>query len=234
MASIGGNLLQRTRCTYFRDIGFDACNKRAPGSGCAAYDGNNAGHAVLGTSPACIATYPGDLAIALVPFDATVLMRAPSGAGRRIPLGELHRVPGDTPHVETALRPGEFIAANEMPASAAARRSCYLKVRERASYAFALASAAVGLDLDGDRIREARVALGGVGTTPWRATGAEAALRHRPATEASFAAAAEVALEDAAPRPGNAYKVELAKRTLVRALGMARDGIPGFPGRRDA
>ena len=233
MASVGGNLLQRTRCIYFRDTGFDACNKRAPGSGCAAYDGNNAGHAVLGTSRACIATYPGDLAVALVAFDAAVLTLSPSGSGRRIPLGELHRLPADTPHVETTLLPGEFITAVELPASAAARSSCYLKVRERASYAFALASAAVGLDLDGDRIREARVALGGVGTKPWRAPAAEATLRGRPAEAASFAAAAEVALDGAAPRPGNTFKVGLAKRTVVRALEMARDGTPGFPGRRD-
>lgn len=235
MASIGGNLLQRTRCTYFRDTGFDACNKRAPGSGCAAWEGNNFGHAVLGTSRACIATYPGDLAVALVAFDAAVLTLAPSGAERRIPLGELHCLPGDTPHVETVLLPGEFITAVELPPpSAITRCSRYLKVRERASYAFALASAAVGLDLDGDCIREARVALGGVGTKPWRVPAAEATLRGRPVVEASFAAAAEAAMEGAAPRPGNAYKVELAKRTLVRALAMARDGTPSFPGRRDA
>ena len=234
MASIGGNLLQRTRCPYFRDTGFDSCNKRAPGTGCAAMDGENSGQAILGGSRQCIAVYPGDLAVSLIAFDAVVVTKTQSGSDRRIPISDLHRLPTDAPHLETTLAPGEFIVAVEVPGSAMLRHSRYLKVRERASYAFALASAAVGLDLAGGRIKSARVALGGVATKPWRSPEAENVLHGRFADESIFRAAAEAALENAAPRKGNAFKVELAKRTLVQALLMARDGIPSFPGRRDA
>ncbi|MGQ9368385.1 FAD binding domain-containing protein [Azospirillum sp. ST 5-10] len=216
MASLAGNLLQRTRCEYFRETSWP-CNKREPGSGCGAMEGVNRQHAVLGTSDACIATYPGDLAQALIALDAAVETLGPDGA-RTLRLAELHRPPGRTPEVETVLRPGELITAVTVPAGPWTRRSRYVKVRDRDSYAFALASAAVALDLDGDTVREARIALGGIATVPWRAHAAEAALRGRRLDEASAAAAAETALEGARPREHNAFKVPLAKRTLVRAL----------------
>ena len=174
-ATMGGNLLQRTRCPYFRDVGYAACNKRAPGSGCSAIGGENRWHAVLGTSENCIAANPSDLAVALVALDAAVEVRGPGGQ-RTVPLVDFHRLPGDTPHIETVLEPGEVIAAITVPASPAARRSHYLKVRDRASFEFAVVSAAVALDMDGARIRQARVALGGVGTKPWRVPRVEAAL----------------------------------------------------------
>src|SRR6266508_792736 len=166
-ATMGGNLLQRTRCPYFRDVGYSACNKRAPGSGCAAIGGENRWHAVLGTSENCIAANPSDLAVALVALDAAVEVRG-AGGSRSVPLIELHRLPGDTPHIETALEPGEVITAITVPASTASRRSHYLKVRDRASFEFAVVSAAVALEMDGSRIRTARVTLGGVGSKPWR------------------------------------------------------------------
>ena len=174
-ATIGGNLLQRSRCPYFRDVGYAGCNKRTPGSGCAAIGGENRWHAVLGTSENCIAANPSDLAVALVALDGSVEVRGPNGQ-RTVPLIEFHRLPGDTPHIETVLEPGEVIAAITVPASTAARRSHYLKVRDRASFEFAVVSAAVALDMDGSRIRQARVALGGVGTKPWRVPRVEAAL----------------------------------------------------------
>src|SRR5205807_3875705 len=174
-ATMGGNILQRTRCPYFRDVGYSACNKRAPGSGCAAMGGENRWHAVLGTSESCIAAHASDLAVALVALDASVEVRSARGQ-RIVPLGQLHRLPGDTPHLETALEPGEVIAAITVPASPVTRRSHYLKVRDRASFEFAVVSAAVALDIDGGRIRAARVALGGVGTKPWRVPRVEAAL----------------------------------------------------------
>src|SRR3954449_12316690 len=174
-ATMGGNLLQRTRCPYFRDVGYAGCNKRAPGSGCAAIGGENRWHAVLGTSENCIAANPSDLAVALVALDATVDVRGSNGQ-RTVPLMELHRLPGDMPHIETVLEPGEVITAITVPASPVARRSHYLKVRDRASFEFAVVSAAVALDIDGGRIRAARVALGGVGTKPWRVPRVEAAL----------------------------------------------------------
>src|SRR3954454_22606183 len=166
-ATMGGNLLQRTRCPYFRDVGYAACNKRAPGSGCAALGGDNRWHAVLGTSEHCIATNPSDLAVALVALDAAVEVRG-AGGERTVPLADFHRLPGDTPHIETVLEPGEVIAAITVPANPAARRSHYLKVRDRASFEFAVVSVAAALELDGARIRQARIALGGVGTKPWR------------------------------------------------------------------
>jgi xanthine dehydrogenase YagS FAD-binding subunit len=217
MATIGGNVLQRTRCPYFRDTAMP-CNKREPGSGCSAIRGINRTEAVLGTSEHCIATYPGDLAVALVALGATVRAHTPAGKERTIPFASLHVVPGTHPERETILEPGELITAIELPALVAARRSMYLKVRDRASYAFALASAAVAVDLDGRTIRDARVGLGGIATKPWRSTEAEHLLIGKPATEQTFRAAADAALAGARPHRDNGFKVLLAKRTLVRAL----------------
>ncbi len=217
MASIGGNLMQRTRCGYFRDTAFP-CNKRQPGSGCPALDGENRGHAILGGSKACIATYPGDLAVALVALDAVVLLENAKGKQRRVPLVDFHLLPGTTPQRETVLEPGELIVAVTVPAAAHARKSMYLKVRDRASYAYALVSAAVGLDVQAGQIRSARVAFGGVGTKPWRSTAAEKLLVGAPATEATFRTAAAAAMREAQPREHNRFKVELAQNTLVRAL----------------
>jgi xanthine dehydrogenase YagS FAD-binding subunit len=216
MATVGGNLLQRTRCYYFRDTAMP-CNKREPGSGCSAIEGHNRIHAVLGTSAHCIATSPGDMPVAMVALDATVRVRGPAGE-RTIPLADFHLVPGAHPERETVLRHGEMITAVDVPPLPWARRSHYRKVRDRASYAFALSSAAVALDLDAGRVRDARVALGGVGTKPWRSREAERALVGKPATAAAFRAAAESALAGAVPHRENAFKIELAKRTLVRAL----------------
>ena len=217
MATIGGNVLQRTRCPYFRDTAMP-CNKREPGSGCSAIRGINRTEAVLGTSEQCIATYPGDLAVALVALGATVHVHSPRGEERTLPFANLHVLPGSHPERETVLRPGELITAIDLPALAAARRSLYLKVRDRASYAFALASAAVAVELDGRTIRDARVGLGGIATKPWRSREAERLLIGRPATEPTFRAAADAALAAARPHRDNAFKVTLAKRTLVRAL----------------
>jgi xanthine dehydrogenase YagS FAD-binding subunit len=216
-ATMGGNLLQRTRCPYFRDTAVTACNKRQPGSGCAAMDGYHRTHAILGTSSHCIATHPSDMAVALAALDATVVLRSAKGE-RTVPLTEFHLLPGEHPERETVLGPGELVSAVDLPAIPFAARSHYLKVRDRASYAFALVSAAVALDLEGGRVRAARVALGGVGTKPWRSREAEAALVGKPASEVTFKAAAQAALAAAKPRTENAFKVELARRTLVRAL----------------
>ncbi|HEY2066719.1 MAG TPA: xanthine dehydrogenase family protein subunit M [Gemmatimonadaceae bacterium] len=216
MASVGGNLLQRTRCYYFRDTAMP-CNKREPGSGCSAIDGHNRIHAVLGTSDQCIATHPSDMAVAMVALDAIVHVRGPRGQ-RTIPLVDFHLVPDAHPERETVLGHGELITAVEIPPLPYGARSHYRKVRDRASFAFALASAAVALDLSGDTIRDARVALGGVGTKPWRSREAERALVGQPASVATYRAAAELALKDAVPRRENGFKIELAKRTLVRAL----------------
>lgn len=217
MASIGGNLLQRTRCGYFRDLAFP-CNKRQPGSGCPAQDGENRNLAILGGSKACIATFPGDLAVALVALDAVLLLENAKGKQRRVPLVDFHLLPGTTPQRETVLEPGELIVAVTVPAAAHARKSLYLKVRDRTSYAYAIVSAAVGLDVQGGQIRSARVALGGVGTKPWRSLAAERVLTGAPATEATFRAAAAATMRDAQPREQNRFKVELAQNTLVRAL----------------
>ena len=216
MATIGGNVLQRTRCPYFRDTAMP-CNKREPGSGCSAMAGINRTEAVLGTSDRCIATYPGDLGVALVALGATVRVRGPRGE-QTLPFGKLHVVPGAHPERETMLQQGDVITAIDLPPLAAARRSLYLKVRDRASYAFALASAAVAVQLDGTTIHDARVALGGIATKPWRSYEAERALVGKPATAATFRAAAAAAMAGARPHRDNAFKVELAKRTLVRAL----------------
>jgi xanthine dehydrogenase YagS FAD-binding subunit len=221
MASLGGNVLQRTRCPYFRDTSFAACNKRAPGSGCAALEGLNRKHAVLGTSDACIATYPGDFAQALIALDATVEIAGRGGA-RTIAFEALHVAPGDTPDVETTLKPGDLILGFTVPAAPWTRRSLYLKIRDRESYEFALASAAVALDLDGGTVREARIALGGVATKPWRARDAEAALEGRALNEANAARAAAAAFAGAVTHGGNDDKPELGRRTLVRALLLAQ------------
>jgi len=218
MASIGGNLMQRTRCPYFRELLFAPCNKRNPGSGCAALNGDNRRHAILGGSNACIATHPSDLAVALAAFDAVITLRGKSG-DRHVKATDFHLLPGDTPHIEHDLRPGELIVSVFLPDAPHASRSSYLKIRDRASFEFAVTSAAVGLDLAGGTIRSARVALGGVGTKPWRSTAAEAELIGKAANDATFRAAAEAALAGAQPRQLNRFKVELAKRTLVRALG---------------
>jgi xanthine dehydrogenase YagS FAD-binding subunit len=216
MGTMGGNLLQRTRCGYFRDTGF-ACNKRVPGSGCPAITGENRMHAILGGSDHCIATYPGDMAVAMMVLDAELELTGQDGM-RTVPIGDFHRVPGNTPNIETVLQPGEMITAINVPASAAARRSHYLKVRDRASFEFALVSAAVALELDGDTIRSVRVAAGGVGTKPWRLPEVEAALTGKQAAAASLKAAADEAGTGAKPAHMNAFKLVLLRRTVLRAL----------------
>ena len=216
MATTAGNLLQRTRCYYFRDTAMP-CNKRVPGSGCGALDGYNRIHAVLGGSDRCIATHPSDMCVALAALDARVLVRGPQGE-RVIPFVDFHLLPGDRPDREHALQPGELITAVDIPPLPFARRSTYLKVRDRAAYAFALASAAVALDVSDGTVREARVALGGVGTKPWRSAEAEQALRGQPARRESYRAAANAALAGAIPRAHNGFKIELARRVVVRAL----------------
>ncbi|MBJ6142119.1 xanthine dehydrogenase family protein subunit M [Hymenobacter sp. BT559] len=217
MASMGGNLLQRTRCGYFRDVAFP-CNKRVPGSGCPAQDGDNRTLAILGGSTSCIATHASDLCVALVALEAKLTLENAKGATRIVPLADFYKLPGKTPHIENQLQPGELITAITIPAAAHARKSHYLKVRDRASYAYALVSAAVGLDVQGGTIRSARVALGGVGTVPWRVPAVEKALVGKPATEDTFRAAAALAVRDASPREHNKFKIELAQRTIVRAL----------------
>ncbi len=216
MARLGGNVLQRTRCPYFRDTSYDQCNKRTPGSGCAALDGANRGHAVLGTSDQCIALYAGDWAPALVALDTRVEVLGSSGK-RTLAFADLHRLPGTTPHVETSLAPGELITAFVVPGGPRPR-SLYRKIRDRESYAFANASAAVALDLDGEVVRDVRIGLGGVATIPWRARHAEAMLRGRQLTEVSATAAAVAEFEGARTREHNGYKVALGKATMVRAL----------------
>ena len=217
MARLGGNVLQRTRCNYFRDPSYAQCNKRNPGSGCAALDGFNRLHAVLGTSEACIAHYPGDFAQGLIALDAMVEVLGPGGP-RSMKFADLHRLPGTTPHIETTLAPGELITAFVVPAGPWTKRSVYTKVRDRDSYAFALASAAVALDMDGSTVRSARIALGGVATVPWRAREAEALLAGRRLDEASATAAAQAAFAGATVHEHNAYKVPLGQATVVRAL----------------
>jgi len=219
-ATMGGNLLQRTRCPYFRDVGYAACNKRAPGSGCAAIGGENRWHAVLGTSENCIAVNPSDLAVALVALDAAVEVRGPAGS-RSVPLIDFHRLPDTTPHIETVLEPGEVIAAIIVPASPAARRSHYLKVRDRASFEFAVVSAAVALEMDGARIRQAQIALGGVGTKPWRVPRVEAALAGASLDPVALRSAAALAAEGARGRGHNDFKIELMQRAIVRAVEIA-------------
>jgi xanthine dehydrogenase YagS FAD-binding subunit len=219
-ATMGGNLLQRTRCPYFRDVGYSACNKRTPGSGCAAIGGENRWHAVLGTSESCIAANASDLAVALIALDAAIEVRGARG-DRTVPLSDFHRLPGATPHIETVLEPGEVIAAITVPASVAARRSHYLKVRDRASFEFAVVSAAVALDMDGARVRQARIALGGVGTKPWRVPRVEAALSGASLEPATLRRAAALAAQGAQGRGHNDFKIELMQRAIVRAVETA-------------
>src|SRR6201993_389033 len=222
MASMGGNLCQRVRCSYFRDT-TSPCNKRDPGSGCAALDGFNRGHAILGTSDKCIATHPSDAAVALVALDAVVRTSGPGGE-RDIGIDDFFLLPGDTPQREHPLEHGELVTAIEVPGTPVARRSVYLKFRDRQSYEFALASVAAAVRIEDGTVAEVRLALGGVGTRPWRARRAEASLRGQPATAASFAEAARRELATATTRPLNAFKVELAQRAVVRALTTLTDG----------
>jgi xanthine dehydrogenase YagS FAD-binding subunit len=217
MATNGGNLLQRTRCQYFYDTAMP-CNKREPGSGCGAREGINRIHAILGWSESCVATYPGDMANALYALDAVVRVRGVGGRERTIPIDEFHRLPGDTPQRDTNLEHGELIVAVELPPSRFAGNSHYLKVRDRASYAFALVAVAAALELNGNTIRQARVVLGSVAHKPWRSREAEAVLAGQSVTDTTFQRAADAALREARPLAHNAYKVELAKRAVVRAL----------------
>jgi xanthine dehydrogenase YagS FAD-binding subunit len=221
MASLGGNLLQRTRCAYFRGGAPFACNKRVPGSGCSAIGGLDRGHAVLGVSDACIAVYPGDFAVALAAFDAQVDVQGPRGE-RTIALNELHREPGTTPHIETVLAPDELILRIRVAVTPLGRASTYHKIRDRESYAFALASAAVALRMEGDTVREVRIALGGVATRPWRAREAEQSLIGRPLTEGMARAAGDIALSPARPGRQNRFKIELGARTVADALMIAK------------
>ncbi len=216
MATVGGNLLQRTRCTYFYD---DAahCNKRAPGEGCDAVDGFNRIHAILGASPACVATHPSDMCVALAALDAVVTVEGAGGA-RDVALTQFHRLPGDTPQVETHLRPGELITAVTLPPNRVAARSTYRKVRDRASYAFALVSVAAALEVEDGLVKDVRIALGGVAHKPWRAAGAEAVLKGAPASEANFADAAHAELAAAKGLRDNAFKIELARRLITDTL----------------
>lgn len=225
MATLAGNLLQRTRCPYFYDNAA-RCNKRVPGSGCDAVGGFNRIHAILGASPDCVATHPSDMCVALVALDAIVHLDGPAGP-RTVPLEAFHRLPGDQPEIETVLRPGELVTAVELPALPMAARSTYRKVRDRSSYAFALISVAAALDLAPDgTVLDVRIALGGVAAKPWRAFTAETALRGRPATAESFRAAARAELADARPLRDNAFKIELAERTITAVLGGLSEQTP--------
>jgi xanthine dehydrogenase YagS FAD-binding subunit len=219
MATTGGNLLQRTRCYYFRDTAY-ACNKRQPGSGCSAIDGLNRIHAVLGGSDQCVATHPSDMAVAMMALEATVLTRGAKGE-RTIALNDFYLTPGSTPNKENVLEPGELITYVTLPALAAGTKSYYLKLRDRAQYEFALASAAIVVQVVGGRVKRVRIAMGGVGTKPWRSKEAEAVLEGKAANEQNFRAAAEVALRDAKPLRYNGFKIELAKSAVVRALTVA-------------
>ena len=216
VATTGGNLMQRTRCYYFRDPAY-ACNKRQPGTGCAAIDGFNRIHAVLGGSDQCIATHPSDMAVAMVALDAVMHIQGGNGE-RTVPVGEFHLLPGNTPHLETVVQPGELITYVTVPKSPFAAHSAYVKLRDRASYEFALASAAAALELEGHRIRSVRLVLGGVATKPWRSPEAERLLHGATADETTLRAAADAAMQGATPRRYNAFKIELAKRAIVRAL----------------
>jgi xanthine dehydrogenase YagS FAD-binding subunit len=221
MATVGGNLLQRTRCEYFRGTTYP-CNKRSPGSGCAALDGINRGHALFGGSDACIATYPGDFAVALAAFDALVDTESPRRR-RTIPLLDLHCLPGDTPHVETVLEPDELVMRVRIPVTRAGRASAFHKIRDRESYAFATVSAAVALNVEDGEVRDARVALGGVATKPWRATAAERSLLGRPFTREAAERAGTIAFEEAKPRDGNRFKLSLGPKCVAQALTIANE-----------
>jgi xanthine dehydrogenase YagS FAD-binding subunit len=224
MASVGGNLLQRTRCAYFYDL-TTACNKREPGAGCAAIDGHNRMNAILGTSDACIAVHPSDMCVALAVLEASVHVTGPRGE-RVIALTDFHRLPGDTPQRDTNLEADELITAVEVPPQGFSTNYTYLKIRDRLSYAFALVSVAVGLELNGSKIKEARFALGGVAHKPWRNAAAEASLSGQSASEAAFAEAADIVLRDAKGFGHNTFKIDLARRAIVRALSQAARGTP--------
>ena len=224
MASTGGNLLQRTRCFYFYDVA-TPCNKREPGSGCSARDGINRINAILGTSEACIATHPSDMCVALAALEAKVHVAGPAGE-RTIAFADFHRLPGNTPEVDTNLKSNEIITAIELPAQGFAANYSYLKIRDRLSYAFALVSVAAALELEGNRIKEARLALGGVAHKPWRNLEAELAMRGKPADAPAFAEAAAVLLRDAKGFAHNAFKIDLARRAIVRTLRQAANGTP--------
>ena len=223
-ATTGGNLLQRTRCYYFYDEG-TPCNKREPGSGCPAMTGVNRIHAILGASDTCIATHPSDMCVALAALDAAVQVEGPNGR-RSIPFGEFHRLPGDEPQRDTTLRHGEIVLSVDLPDEDFSKHYTYLKLRDRLSYAFALVSVAAALEMDGDTIRTARLALGGVAHRPWRNAEAESRLQGKPATEQTFREAADVILAEARPYAHNAFKVELARRAIVRGLSQAAAGTP--------
>src|SRR5437660_4886627 len=219
MASTAGNLLQRTRCMYFRDTAMP-CNKREPGSGCSSITGSNRSLAILGTSENCIATNPSDMCVAMAALEATIHVQGPKGS-RAVPFGEFHLLPGSTPQRETMLEPGDLITHVTLPPPVAGSKQVYLKLRDRASYEFALASAAVVINVAGGNVTFARIAMGGVGTKPWRSPEAEAALLHKPANAANFRAAAEAALRNAKPQSQNKFKIELAKRCVTHALQTA-------------
>jgi xanthine dehydrogenase YagS FAD-binding subunit len=223
MATTGGNLMQRTRCYYFNDTAYAVCNKRNPGSGCSAQIGFNRIHSILGASESCIATNPSDMNVALAALNATIHVQGPKGK-RSIAMRDFHLLPGATPHIETALKPDELITSVELPPSKFAQHSYYLKVRDRQSYAFALVSVAAGLELDGTTIKSAGLALGGVAPKPWRSAEAEQALIGAPATADTFRKAADLVVADAKPQKYNAFKVELAKTSIVRALTLAAQG----------
>jgi xanthine dehydrogenase YagS FAD-binding subunit len=224
MASTGGNLLQRTRCCYFYDTA-TPCNKREPGSGCSAIGGLNRMHAILGASESCIATHPSDMCVALVALDATVHVAGPGGQ-RAIAFADFHRLPGDAPQRDTTLQASEIVTAIELPERGFPAHHTYLKIRDRLSYAFALVSAAVGLELEGNTIKDARLALGGVAHKPWRDPTAETALRGQPASPSTFARAADIVLRDAKGYEHNRFKIDLARRAVVRALTQAAAGTP--------
>ena len=228
MATNGGNLNQRTRCSYFYDVDMP-CNKREPGSGCGALKGENKNHAILGWSEKCVATYPSDMAVALAALDAVVQVEGNNKARRSIPFSEFHRLPGDQPEKDNNLKQGEFITSIDLPANDLAEKSYYLKIRERSSYAFALVSVAAALVTDGNKIKEVRIALGGVAHKPWRASVAEKWLTGKEATVANFRAAATAELKNAKPLQHNKYKVEMATKAIVRALeGAMRGGDYGM------
>jgi len=224
MATVGGNLLQRTRCTYFYDDDGSRCNKRNPGQGCDAVEGFNRTHAILGASPSCVATHPSDMCVALAALGALVHVTSSQGQ-RTIAIADLHLLPGDHPEIETTLRPGELITAVQLPSLPFAQQSIYRKVRDRASYAFALISVAAAMDVENGTVKDVRLALGGVAHKPWRALKFEAALKGRPATDRSFLASAEEELADAKPLSHNEFKVELAKRTIVAVLTELAGGV---------
>lgn len=224
MATVGGNLVQRTRCLYFYDVA-TPCNKRTPGSGCAAIAGLNRQHAILGGSEACIATFPSDMGVALAVLDATIHVTGPTG-DRTMRFADFHRLPGDTPQRDNQLAPGDIITAIELPRQGFAANYTYLKIRDRLSYAFALVSVAAGLDLEGGTIREARLALGGVASKPWRDSDAESLLRGRPPADAEFERVADTLLRNAKGYEHNMFKIDLARRAIVRGLTQAAHGTP--------